>query len=232
MVDYKNNEKCEYEIYKIPLTEITSTDKEIKKEFEFENSYLYNNNIISEIQIENYLMNLNFPKEFINSYSPLLSNKKLFYKSDKKEKNNFFSKIKKNKEIIKINNIYNNDNEKTFINKYDLLKILKHSNFFKKYSNFQIEASILITEIPENSPIGIFHFEKIKKNLLKIDENPFIIYDEIQKNYILLADEDEKISKLLEYRDIVNEPNEQKKDKIKFLKNKKKNFIGKKKLKN
>jgi hypothetical protein len=135
------------------------------------NSYLYNNKIIKEIAIDNYLLKLDSWEESLNSYSSILSNKKIIFKTKKENltESNFLVKIKtrlkiKDIDCEKIDNLSLNkiiDSNKICINRENLLNILSYTNFYRNFLNLQLESSIINTNNIEKSNSGILKKRKI-----------------------------------------------------------------------
>jgi solute carrier family 25 phosphate transporter 23/24/25/41 len=204
-----------------------SKNKIEKNEDDMKNSNKYDNKILKEMEVENYLRNLDFTQKFINSFFDKLTNKIIFFNfAEERKKNNIFLQIINTISYIKVvDKNYSKyfspnkmiDNNKIFINMQELLNILSYSIIYKNYSNSQLETSIIMTDIMENSPLKIYHFIKMKENLLKMDSNYYVKYEQINNNNdnsILVADKDQKFSKFIEYRDKLNELDNQIKNPI------------------
>lgn len=148
-----------------------------------------------------FFQDLNFSEKFIDEYSQLFHRKKIYLKSQWSP--NFFimSYFSKDKSHI----FSAADESIKFLSSEELLDLLRNqSKFFQKFPLILLKTSILISGIEENSPIKISDIHKIKKNLINLNNDPNIIFDDWQKNFGIINEEDLNISRILEYRDELN----------------------------
>ncbi len=157
------------------------------------------NNFLTLDLIKKFFKDLEFPENFINEYSILFFNGKIHLNSNENSKffiMSYFSREQEKK--IKL------DHSVKFISLNEFIELLTLSKFFEKFPIVILRTSILIASIEEDSPIKISDIEKIMKNVLNLNNDPNIIFDEWEKNSGIISEEDNNILKILEYRNDLN----------------------------
>ena len=157
------------------------------------------NNFYTVDSLKKILKDLSFPNDFIEEYSLLFFEKKIYLKFN--ECSNFF-----------IMSYFKNKNQKTLL--YDksikhisideLVDILFKSKFFEQFPKIILKTSILISSLEEESPLNLTDIIKIKQIVLDLNKNQNIVFDNWQKNSGVLSDDDNNIFKILEYKDDLN----------------------------
>jgi len=175
-----------------PKNEILCTEEE--------DGYLYNKNCFLTLDLtKKFLKELNFPDNLIDEYSLLFFNKKLYLKSNDYSKffmMSYFTNEKEKK--IKL------DDSIRFISIEEFLELLSQSKFFEQFPIVLLKTSILIASIAEETPIKISDIQIIKNNIINLNDDPNLIFDEWQKNSGILSEEDNNILRILEYRNDIN----------------------------
>lgn len=145
----------------------------------------------------NYLKELNFPDNFIDEYSTLLHNRKLYLRSNDYSKFFIMSNFRKENKFIR-------DHSIKFISVEEFLELLSQSKFFEQFPIILLKTSILIAAIAEETPIKVSDIQTIKNNVLSLNNDPNIIFDEWQKNSGILSEVDNNILRIIEYRNDLN----------------------------
>jgi len=161
-----------------------------------EQTFSYHKSLFHSLDsTKKFLKDLSFPDNFIEEYSLLFHNKKIYLKSKDYSKFFIMSHFTNGKEkIIKL------DDSVKFISMDEFLEMLSHSKFFEQFPIILLKSSVLIAAIEEESPIKISDIQNIKNNVISLNNDPNIIFDEWQRNSGILSEEDNNILRILEYR--------------------------------